>query len=71
MSYENGDSPGLAARKAQLAAALRELAEARQQTDVQGPQGTVFARQQVAAAQKAVKRQQNVASGKPALDDDQ
>lgn len=63
--------PGLKSRREQLQARLQDLAEARAERDVQGPQGTIDAKKQVRLAQSAAKRQENVAQGKPALDDDE
>jgi len=67
----SSDTPGVAARKKQLQAALQELAQFRQERGDYGSSatGSVSDKQQVAQAQRALRRQQNVQQGKPALDE--
>ena len=68
---DDSDSPGTKARKRQLQAAMQELAQYREERGDYGSsaQGSVSNKQQVASAKKALRRQQNVQQGKPALDE--
>lgn len=69
---DDNDTPGTKARKKQLQAALQELAQFRQERGDYGgsAQGSVALKQNVASSQKALKRQQNVQAGRPALDEE-
>jgi hypothetical protein len=69
----NEDPPGLRYRKEQLAAAESEARQAGEMSSEARPgmglTGTVSTSRAVQSARAALKRQQNVAQGKPALDD--
>ena len=63
-SFHDGDSPGLQARKAQLADALKDAEPAKEATtNVREALGTVNAAQGVTRAKRALERQQRYAQG--------
>lgn len=69
----DNDSPGLAARKKQLQDKLSELARYRADIGSAGggaaTQGSLPLKSEISKARAALKRQENVAAGKPALDE--
>ena len=69
----NEDPPGLRYRKQQLAAAESEAKQAGEMSNEARPgmglTGTMAQSAEVSKAKAALKRQQNIAAGKPALDD--